>query len=345
MGTVEQGAFAERASRRAARGEPPRADGRAASVGDIFVARLGELERRVQQELERSAGRSGPVGAFALDLVRELVRSGSSMAGTVAGANGLAGLVASWSAGAPVDELGLDAELSETVREIVRPLARRWLGVRESKSAALPGKGPVLVVMNRSGWPLPIEPVVLSAFLCDGRLGDRRLVVLWDRDPAELPFASDFLRRIGVVAATAANATALLERGAVVLAFPEGGAARAKTYDRRYRLARFESAEVLDAALAAGARIVPAAVVGNEESWPLLASVGSVPLTAQFPLLGLLGLLPLPVTWTVRLGASIEYASAGDAAPAADRVADAVRARMQALLGELVAERESILGG
>lgn len=345
MGTVEQGAFAARASRRAAQGESAGGSPHPASVGDIFLARLGDLERRVQQELERSSGRSGPLGAFALDLVGELVRAGSSMAGTMAGARGVGGLLASWTAGAPVDELGLDAALAETVREVVRPLARRWLGVRESRSAALPDKGPVLVLMNRSGWPLPIEPVVLSAFLCDGRLGDRRLAVLWDRDPAELPFASDFLRRIGVVAATAANAAALLERGTVVLAFPEGRAALAKTYDRRYRLARFESADVVDAALAAGARIVPAAVVGNEESWPLLGTVGSVPLTAQFPLLGPLGLLPLPVSWTVRLGASVEYAGAGDAVPAADRVADAVRARMQALLGELVAERESIVAG
>ncbi len=341
MGTVEQGAFAER--RHAARREAPRAEQRSASVSDIFLARLGGLERRVQQELERSSGRSGPAAAFALDLARELLRAGSSVAGAAAGARGVGGVVASWFAGAPVDELGLDARLVETVREVVRPLARRWLGVRESRSAALPATGGVLVLMNRSGWPVPVEPLVLSAFLCDGRVGDRRLVVLWDREPAEWPFASDLLRRLGIVAATAANAAALLERGAVVLAFPEGDAAASKTYDRRYRLARFDAADVIDAALAAGARIVPAAVVGNEESWPILGSLGPAPLTAQFPLLGPLGLLPLPVSWTVRLGASIEYAQA--AAPPAGGLADVVRARMQALLGELLAERESIVGG
>jgi hypothetical protein len=60
-------------------------------------------------------------------------------------------------------------------------------------------------------------------------------------------------------------------------------------------------------------------------------------------------LLPLPVTWTVRLGAAVDYAAAEDeeapAAAAVDAIADAVRARMQALIGELLSRRDSILRG
>jgi hypothetical protein len=73
--------------------------------------------------------------------------------------------------------------------------------------------------------------------------------------------------------------------------------------------------------------------------------VAGLPVTAQFPLLGPLGLLPLPVAWTLRLGAPVEYTVTGDEAAPVDAVCDAVRGRMQALLGELLSRRESILGG
>lgn len=314
-------------------------------IGDIFLARLAGLEERVAKELGRGPSAGGPVGEFVLDFVREAWRTGASFAGAASSAQGRRSLLAWLSAGPELDELGFDAATAETVREVVRPLARRWLAVRETKSAALPADGGVLVTLNRSAWPLPVEALVLWAFLSDGRIGPRRMAVMWDQDLPELPYVSDFLRRIGVVAATPDNALALLERGAVVLAFPEGSAARAKTYDRRYRLARFADASLLGAALEAGARIVPGAVVGNEESFPVLGHVGSLPVTAQFPLLGLLGTLPLPLTWSLRLGPALQHGRAGEDAPAVDAIADVVRGRMAALLGDLLAERRTIVGG
>lgn len=314
-------------------------------ISDIFLARLADLESRVERELDRPAPAGGPAGEFVLDFAREAWRAGSALLEAASTAAGRRATLASWAAGPPVDELGFDASMAETVREVVRPLARRWLDVRETKSVALPDRGGVLVLLNRSAWPFPVEALVLWTFLSDGRVGGRRMVALWDEDLPELPWVSDFLRRIGIVAATEDNARALLERGAVVVAFPEGRAARAKTYDHRYRLARFEAKDLVVAALEAGARIVPGAVVGSEESFPLFGYLGSLPLTAQFPLLGPLGLLPLPLAWRVRLGASVEYAGASDEGPGVDAIADAVRARMQGLIGELLAERGSIFGG
>jgi 1-acyl-sn-glycerol-3-phosphate acyltransferase len=321
----------------------PRARG--GTLSDIFTARLADLERRVERELERPLGAGSPAAELALDLAREAWRAGSALAGAATSLAGGRAMLASLLAGRPLDDLGLDAQLGGTVREVLRPIARRWLGFREVRSAALPERGGVLVLLNRSPWPLPVEALVLWAFLCDGRIGDRRMVVLWDDDLPDLPWIGDFLRRTGVLGATAQNAQLLLERGCVVLAFPEGRAAAEKTYDRRYRLARFEARGVIAAALEAGARIVPGAVVGNEESYPLLGLAAGWPVTAQFPLLGAAGLLPLPFAWTLRLGAPVEVAAGAEAAGGADAVADAVRARMQALVGELLAARESLLRG
>jgi 1-acyl-sn-glycerol-3-phosphate acyltransferase len=321
-----------------------RASPASGKVRDIFLARLGDLEERVERELGRAPAAVGPAGEFVFDFVREAWRAGAGLVEAASTAAGRRGFLAWLAAGAETDELGLDAAMAETVREIVRPLARRWLGVRASRSAALP-EGGVLLLCNRSAWPLPVEALVLWAFLGDGRAGSRPMAVMWDADVPELPFVSDFLRRIGLVAATPENALALLERGAVVLAFPEGSSARAKTYDRRYRLTRFADASLLGAAMEAGAHIVPGAVVGSEESYPVLGHVGALPITAQFPLLGVLGLLPLPLSWSLRLGPAVEVGAPGAGAPGIDALADAVRGRMAALLGELLAERQSIVGG
>jgi 1-acyl-sn-glycerol-3-phosphate acyltransferase len=306
-------------------------------VVDLFTARLADLERRVERELQRPAP-AGAAGELAFDLLREWFRLGSRIGAQIGEPAGLRRLVASWTAAAPVDDLGFDVALGETVREIVRPVARRWLDLREDGSAPFPSSGGVLVLLNRSGWPLPVEALLVQTLLADGRLGDRRIAALWEREAPELPYWSDALRRLGIVEASSANAAALLERGCVVIAFPEGRAARTKTYDRRYRLARFEDAGLVAAAVDAGARIVPAAIVGNEESWPLLGAVAGIPVTAQFPALGLLGLLPLPLSWRVRLGSAIQ--APADLGPEA--LVDAARARMQALLGDLLARRRSL---
>jgi len=322
----------------AARGDPAR-------IHDIFLQRLTDLEDRVGRELERPAPATGPTQELALDVARELWRAGSRLAAVAGDAASRRAALASLMAAGPVDDLGVDDALAATVREIVRPLARRWLGVRESHGAALPERGGVLVLMNRSAWPLPVEALVLWSVLSDGRAGERKTLALWDDELPELPWIGDFLRRIGIVAASADNARLLLERGHLVLAFPEGRAAGAKTYDRRYRLAHFDQKSLIGAALDAGARIVPGAVVGAEESYPVLGYAAGFPITPTFPLLGLAGVLPLPLTWTFRIGAAVEYAQGEAERPDVDGIADAVRARIQALLGELLAQRDSIVGG
>jgi|GEM_PF-807635 len=316
-----------------------------ARIHDIFVRRLADLEGRVERELERPIPASGPTQELLLDVARELWRLGSDFVGVAADpVSRRAGVAALFATGA-IDDFGIDASLAETVREIVRPLARRWLGVRERRGVTIPERGGVLILLNRSAWPLPLEALVLWSFVCDGRVGARPTLALWDDDLPELPYFSDFLRRIGIVAASSDNCRQLLERGAVLLAYPEGRAAASKTYDRRYRMARFAHKELIGAALAASAAIVPAALVGSEESYPVLGFVRAIPVTPQFPLLGLFGLLPLPLAWSFRLGAPVEYAAGQRERPDIDAIADAVRSRIQAMLGELLAERRSIVGG
>jgi 1-acyl-sn-glycerol-3-phosphate acyltransferase len=332
----------EQARRRPGSGDP-------SQIQDLFLSRLDTIERTIGHELRRPSGGSGALQQFAGDFVREGWRVGRALVETVVRPHRLAARLAVALASRPTAQFGVDAHRAAMARDLVWPLARAWLRVRADLRDRLPAEGPALVLFNRTAWPLPADALVLWAVLAAHVHPRRDVYALWEPELLERPVVGRALESLGLFAATRENARILLESGAIVIGFPEGAAAREKTYDRRYRLARFEDRFLLSAAFESGARILPAAVVGSEESFPVLGSFVGVPLTPVFPLAGLLGLLPLPVRWSLRLGPAVEVA----ASPVASRSSavephgldDAVRARMQALLGELVSGRHSILTG
>jgi 1-acyl-sn-glycerol-3-phosphate acyltransferase len=256
-------------------------------------------------------------------------------------------MFASLTAAGPVDELGVDESYSDRVHDVLRPLCRAWFGIEpRTEIGEVDFDGPCLLLFNRGTHPLPVDPLVLWTFFREhaGRAG-RRVYALADPDTIAWPFIGDRLQRLGVFAASRGNCRVLLERGATVIAFPEGARARAKTYERRYRLERFDDGFLVETAMSCGARIVPGAVVGNEESFPLIARAAGLPVSPLFPLMGPLGLLPLPVTWRIRVAPPVRYADDPDQAERAAVVLDAARARMQELLVELLARRRTLFTG
>ena len=123
-----------------------------------------------------------------------------------------------------------------------------------------------------------------------------------------LPFLSAFMRRVGGVPARPENARRLLAADEPVMVFPEGIKGTGKPFSERYRLQRFGRGGFVEVALRTGSPIVPVAVVGSEEIYPKVAespmlarAIGApfVPITPTFPLLGPLGLIPLPSRWRI----------------------------------------------
>lgn len=314
------------------------------AIHDLFIARLEEIERRVSSELARPAEASGALQELLLDLARELWAQARGGAQAIAQPGAL---LAAWTAAGSTNDLGVDERLRDTVFDLVCPLSRFWLGLDPRADGAAPDlEGPTLLLFNRGAGPLPVEPLALWAYFRElaGASG-RRVHVLWSPATAALPFLGDWLGRLGIFAASAENCRSLLERGAIVVAFPEGEQALAKTYEQRYRLTRFDAAFVVEAAVACGARIVPGAVLGNEESFPLLVRARGVPVTPLFPALGLFGLLPLPLKWRVSVGAPVQYGEDWHDAARTSAVVDAARSRMQGLLVSLLASRRTIFTG
>jgi 1-acyl-sn-glycerol-3-phosphate acyltransferase len=254
---------------------------------------------------------------------------------------------------AEVDDFGLDLRYLARARRWLDWLYDTWWRVEVSGADAIPDAPRVLFVANSAGI-LPWDALMISHAVERAHPSHRRprpLVADWI---ATLPFSQSRLARLGAVRACAENAERLLAQDQWVIAFPEGQKGALKPFRDRYRLQRFARGGFVSLAARLNAALVPVAVIGSEEVHPILFEprilrrlVGiPVPVTPTFPLLGPLGLVPLPSHWRIRFGEPIWF----DGVPperAADplyvnRTREEVRGAIQDLLDEELPRRRSI---
>jgi 1-acyl-sn-glycerol-3-phosphate acyltransferase len=217
------------------------------------------------------------------------------------------------------DEWGFDEGFAELVEPFFAFLYDSWWRVKVTGAERVPAHGRALLTANHAGI-LPWDATMISmAILREHPLPryPRFLVLNWAFD---LPWISAGMRKVGGVAASPFNAMGLLEQDHLVAVFPEGVKGTGKPYSERYRLQRFGRGGFVEIALRTGAPIVPVAVVGSEEIYPKLADLPTVarligapyfPVTPTFPLLGPLGVVPLPSKWRIEFLDPIETASYG----------------------------------
>ncbi len=250
------------------------------------------------------------------------------------------------------DPFGLDRELRELVLPAFRFLHDRYWRVDVTGADHVPAEGPVLLVANHSG-ALPFDGAMIVTALELQR--GRAVRFLYDRFVETLPPLDSFYRKMGGVVASRENAQELLRLGEPVLLFPEGISGVAKPFSERYRLRPF-SPGFARLSMALDVPVVPVAVVGAEEIYPLVGRAEGVgkalgmpylPITPFFPLLGLLGALPLPTKWFVRFGKPVRLAAGSEdsAYLRARNEAVRVRRRLQAMVTRLKSRRRSVFFG
>ncbi len=213
-----------------------------------------------------------------------------------------------------VDEYGFDEEFTrQFFLAMARPIAEKWFRIEVRGAENIPATGGALVVSNHSGT-VPV----------DG------LMTMWAIQNA----TGRFLRPLG--------ADLVFRMPFMSGAARKGGAT----------LACNEDAERL---LRTGVPIIPLSVVGAEEIYPLVGNVPTlarllgvpyIPITPFFPLLGPLGLVPLPSKWIMEFGEPIrtdEYdENAAEDPMLVFNVTDQVRETIQQTLYSLLMKRQSV---
>jgi 1-acyl-sn-glycerol-3-phosphate acyltransferase len=218
----------------------------------------------------------------------------------------------------------------------------------------VPSTGGALLVANHSGT-LPIDATMTALAVLDHHPAHRHLRMLAADLVFRLPILAPLARKGGNTLACNPDAERLLSAGELVGVWPEGFKGIGKPFSERYKLQRFGRGGFVSAALRTGVPIIPCSIVGAEEIYPMIANAKTLarllglpyaPITPTFPLLGPLGLVPLPSKWIIEFGEPIETASYG--AAAADdpmlvfNLTDQVRETIQSTLYSLLMQRRSV---
>jgi len=256
-----------------------------------------------------------------------------------------------------VDEWGRSEHLRQLARRLYDPIYRQLFRVEWEGLEKIPTDGGALLVANHAAAIPSDAPVIMHGI--EEEL-HRPVYGLADHIFKAMPLVGTLWARAGGVAAHPENAYRLLrEQQQLVLVFPEGTKGPGKLYRERYQLRRFGRGGFVEIAMRAGVPVVPIAVVGAEESMPIvyknatLAKMLGLPyvlVTANMLLLGPLGLVMyLPAKFKLRVLDPVHF----DVAPDQERYsrsrimdeAENIRLKLQETLYDMLRQRRSVWFG
>lgn len=256
-----------------------------------------------------------------------------------------------------VDEFGFDAELTEHVLvPPLRRLYRSWFRVEVLGAHHLPDTTGALIVANHSGT-LPLDAMMTAIAVHDNHPRHRFLRMLGADLVFRTPVLGSLARKTGQTLACNADAERLLRQDHLVGVWPEGFKGIGKPFRDRYKLQRFGRGGFARTALRTGAPIIPCAIVGAEETYPMVADLPELasrlklpyfPITPLFPWFGLIGAIPLPSKWIIEFCDPVPTDGfAPDQCEDQDviaELADKVKYTIAAKIDELLAERGPAFG-
>jgi 1-acyl-sn-glycerol-3-phosphate acyltransferase len=256
-----------------------------------------------------------------------------------------------------VDEWGRSERMRRLARRLYDPVYRSWFRVEWDGLEKIPTEGGALLIGNHAG-AIPQDALVIMHGI-ETELG-RPVYGLADYFFRTVPVVGTLWSRTGGVVADPNNAYRLLrEQGQLAVVFPEGSKGPSKRYDQRYQLRRFGRGGFVEIAMRAGVPIIPIAVVGSEETMPILFRIPPLgrllrlpyfPVTANMVAMGPLGIVvPFPAKLRLRVMDPVTF----DVPPDLGRysrskvmeAAESIRADLQETVYELLSERRSVWFG
>jgi 1-acyl-sn-glycerol-3-phosphate acyltransferase len=256
-----------------------------------------------------------------------------------------------------VDEWGRSEHMRSIARRVFAPVYKHWFRAEWEGLEKIPKTGGALLVANHAGALPPDAPTIMHGI--EVELG-RPVYGMADYVFRRVPWVGTMWARVGGLPAHPDNALRLLkDQGQLAVVFPEGTKGPSKTYADRYRLRRFGRGGFVEIAMRAGVPVIPIAVVGAEESMPVIfrlptlaraLGVPYVPVTANVLVFGPLGLLLyFPSKLKLRVLDPVTF----DVPPGQERYsksrvmeeAESIRLHLQENLYEMLRERRNVFFG
>lgn len=251
--------------------------------------------------------------------------------------------------GSECDEFGFCREGLLKMAPFGLFLYEKWFRVDLNGVENIPDRGPAIIVPNHSGQ-LPLDGAMISVGCLAEKETPRMPRAMVEKWIPTLPMVSKLMANAGQVVGITENAERLLERGELLMIFPEGAVGLGKTWDKRYQLQRF-TVGFMELAIRYKCPIIPTAMIGCEEQAPSLYNMAALgkklgllyfPITPTFPLLGALGFIPLPSKYHIYFGEPMDFSGHEDELEdpiAIQALADSVKARVQEMIEDGLKKR------
>ncbi len=203
------------------------------------------------------------------------------------------------------DDFGLDVDYIRAWGGWFSFLRNTYWRIEYEGMENIPQTGRAMFVSNHRGF-MPLDAVMhlSNVFTHRGRV--IRFLIL----PSLLrtPYLCNFLVKLGGVIANQVNANRLFEAEELVGLFPEGIRGTFQPYKQTHRLRDFAKSAFAKMAIENRAPIIPCAVIGHSEIFPIIGRIDSglvvktlgwpyLPIAPMFPLAP----VPLPSKWHIRI--------------------------------------------
>ncbi|MCG8416648.1 MAG: acyltransferase family protein [Proteobacteria bacterium] len=190
-------------------------------------------------------------------------------------------------AGHGYDIFGLNPRTVAAATRIAGLLYDHYFRVTSHGAHHIPAGGSAILAANHSGT-LPLDAAMLYIDVLTHTDPPRVPRALLDVFVPRFPFVGAFFARVGGVGGTRRNCRRLLQDGELIMVFPEGAPGIAKTFNHRYELQPWRVGHA-ELAIEYRVPVIPVAIIGAEEQWPLIARID------RFKVFGA-PYLPIPAT-------------------------------------------------
>ena len=205
----------------------------------------------------------------------------------------------------PYDDWGLDVDYIRAWGWWFAFLRKVYWRVEHEGLENIPAEGRAMFVSNHRGF-MPLDAVIHLSLIFTHRQRICRFLII--HSLLKFPFLCNFLTKLGGVIASQENAERLFRDESLVGIFPEGIRGSFTPYRKTYQLRDFCKSGFAKIAIENQSPIVPAAVIGHSEIFPIIGRIDSSYVTREFgwpylPIAPMFPLAPIPIPskWHVRV--------------------------------------------